>query len=595
MKLFHRCLSFLLAVFLIQLIIFAGFLYTLAESQAKVDEARHSVFVAQRITSLHRGMQEWMSTFLINFGTGRSPLNNQYWTRTKELVQEYDNIQTELKENRDDYQDICKAREGFDYLRSNVEQIGKSLRDGTFDLPALFRYKTEGARGFNAHLDDISNSLAHIHKRHSLDTNKLNELERDRQNKFALLGFGMVLLITTAMSIIVLGFSHGVSRRIGILYDNFLRFGKDEPLNPEQEGGDEICHLDQAFRVLARDLQERTAKDRAVFAHMPSGLISCDETGRIESVNPMALSMLGRTSDDSVTANISELLETRGLTRSGNIEPIPENGSYRLVRGDGLNLPVDLTISTFYLNGEKKYLVALVDVSAREEVERMKQEFLSMVSHDLQTPLTSIGVCLDMLRSYLPENNAEPGFKYLHIAQGESARLIRLTRDILDLAKAESGQVVLHREVASTEAIVEQSIGAVIYLAERKGIEISDISIGVDIDCDPDKVSQILVNFLSNAIKYSPANTKIRIVTELIGDSLIFSVIDQGRGIPEESIGHVFDRFKQVYDKDSSVGTGLGLAICKILAEAHGGTVGVESVEAQGSKFWLSLPVMNSS
>ncbi|MBX9669075.1 MAG: hypothetical protein K2X93_15730 [Candidatus Obscuribacterales bacterium] len=595
MKLLHRCIAFLVAVFVFQSAIFLVVLKEFSESQAKVDEARHSVVISQKVVALQRGIQDWMSNFVLSIGTGKSPVDDEYLKKTKTLIDEFESIAGEVKKNSEDYKYIELSRKGFDYVRNEVETMGKSIHDGNYDLSVLYLFKNESTKGLRGHLHDTLEFLFHVTEHHSLKSDKLKELDRDREIKFLYLIGGMFFLNFTGLTIAVLGFNRTVSRRIEILIDNFLRFGKREPLNPPETGKDEITTLDESFRTLVQDLEDSTEKDRAMFAYMPSGLIACGENGRIESINPTALVMIGCENPQSLVANISDLLVAKDSSAQDTVrtDTIPKNGGYHLIRSDSGMLPVELTSSKFILKGEKKFLIALVDVSAREEIERMKQEFLSMVSHDLQTPLTSIGVCLEMLRLQIPEDVSETAQKYLHIAQGESARLIRLTRDILDLAKADTGQVVLHKQFTSTEAIVEQSIGAVIHLAEKKEIEIVESSQDRDINCDPDKISQILVNFLSNAIKYSDSHSQIRVVTEVANERCRFSVIDQGRGIPPTSIDHVFDRFKQVYDKDSKVGTGLGLAICKILAEAHAGSVGVESVEGQGSTFWLEIP-MNS-
>jgi two-component system, OmpR family, sensor histidine kinase VicK len=255
-------------------------------------------------------------------------------------------------------------------------------------------------------------------------------------------------------------------------------------------------------------------------------------------------------------------------------------------------LPVELTVSSFHLKEARMLLFGILDVSAKEEIERMKQEFISIVSHDLQTPLTSIKIGLTMLEEEQSGQLTDVSRKVLAMSGREADRLVRLTKDLLDLAKAESGSITILKQTVPAAAITEQAIGAVVASAAKKGISIVEDEVSSsELNADPDRICQIIVNFLSNAIKYSPEDTQIRVSSYTLDDCMRFAVTDQGRGIPPEKIGQVFDRFKQVYDSDSKKGTGLGLAICKLLAEAHGGSVSVESEIDKGSTFTLTVPI----
>ena len=179
---------------------------------------------------------------------------------------------------------------------------------------------------------------------------------------------------------------------------------------------------------------------------------------------------------------------------------------------------------------------------------------------------------------------------YVNIASDESDRLIRLTNDLLDIAKIESGHVVLEKRSVVCSEIAEKAIAAVKSLAEDKKISLELAPSPLKITADPDRTCQILVNFISNAIKYSETGKKIEVSVEP-GDTFAqINVVDQGRGIPSELASSIFDRFKQVHSTDAKEGAGLGLAICKLLAEAQGGAVGVETELGRGSKFWLRLP-----
>jgi len=169
--------------------------------------------------------------------------------------------------------------------------------------------------------------------------------------------------------------------------------------------------------------------------------------------------------------------------------------------------------------------------------------------------------------------------------------LIRLTGDLLDIARMESGNIVLEKRSIRCSDVIDQAMAAIRPLADAKGITLTTTPNDLTLTADADRVNQILINFLSNAVKYSDSNTSVEVLASESDAAVQFSVVDQGRGIPSDLVPSVFDRFKQVKNEDAKDGAGLGLAICKLLAEAHQGSVGVDTSLGMGSNFWLRLPI----
>jgi signal transduction histidine kinase len=243
----------------------------------------------------------------------------------------------------------------------------------------------------------------------------------------------------------------------------------------------------------------------------------------------------------------------------------------------------------------KDMAVALEKAEAeRKEMERMKQEFVSMISHDLRTPLTSIQVFVNMLSKGLMGQVPEPVTKKAQMADRNATRLIGLINDLLDIDKMESGQLELSLEETSLPAIIERSVESVRGFAEKEGILIEWRGCEpITVNADGDRIVQVMVNLLGNAVKFSPKDASVRIAVEKQGAEARVAVIDKGRGVPEHLRTAIFERFKQVSTKDATEkkGTGLGLAICKAIVEQHGGVIGCDSVEGQGSTFWFKLPI----
>lgn len=228
------------------------------------------------------------------------------------------------------------------------------------------------------------------------------------------------------------------------------------------------------------------------------------------------------------------------------------------------------------------------------EVEKLKHEFVTMISHDLRAPLTSLQFTLGLLKdgTYGQINN--DGSQKIQKAEGSVRRLVHLINDLLDLEKMGSGTMKLEIEEFFIDELFSDSIAGVSGMAESKGISLETQSIpDMIVEGDRKRLIQVFVNLLSNAVKFSPPGSKILLSAEEEGSGFLkLSVRDEGPGIPEEFQSVVFERFKQVENGCEPVmkSTGLGLAIAKSITELHSGIIGVNSNDGKGSTFWVRLP-----
>jgi len=181
-------------------------------------------------------------------------------------------------------------------------------------------------------------------------------------------------------------------------------------------------------------------------------------------------------------------------------------------------------------------------------------------------------------------------------AQKESARLMKLVSDLLDVARMEAGKFEIVRERTDFKRITDRAIRSVLPLSDQRNITIEDATGSVELEADEDRLIQVMVNLLSNAIKFSPAGSTISIHAPTTRKELEVKVKDQGRGIPAQHLEAIFERFWQVEATDARQrqGTGLGLAICKTIIEGHDGCIGAESIVGEGSTFWFRLPLDTS-
>ncbi len=227
------------------------------------------------------------------------------------------------------------------------------------------------------------------------------------------------------------------------------------------------------------------------------------------------------------------------------------------------------------------------------EATRLKQQVVAMISHDLRTPLTSLQMLLSLFsQGYY---DAGPIIKERSLsAELDIARLVALINDLIEIDKFESGAIKLKLELTPLAKVFDVGRNSVSTLASESSVTIRIDDTALEILADQDRLTRVIVNLLSNAIKFSPPSGQVEIAAVKQGDETVMvRVRDQGRGVPQEKMASIFDRFSQVEqdDEDKKGGSGLGLTICKQIVEAHGGTIGVESNVGEGSTFWFKLPL----
>jgi len=233
------------------------------------------------------------------------------------------------------------------------------------------------------------------------------------------------------------------------------------------------------------------------------------------------------------------------------------------------------------------------DISARKDAEKRVSEFYSVISHELRTPLTSINSALSVIADGSAGKTNAQVMRMVEIALENSERLVRLISDILDWKKIESGKFKLNKTYACPEAILDRLITSVQPLSNSARVQLlKEVQTNSEVYLDVDRTLQILTNLVDNAIKFSPADNIVTIRVELRNaDTVRFSVVDKGPGIPKDQITKLFKVFQQLDSSDSrrTGGTGLGLSISRSLVELHGGQIGVESGIGKGSMFWFEI------
>jgi PAS domain S-box-containing protein len=239
-------------------------------------------------------------------------------------------------------------------------------------------------------------------------------------------------------------------------------------------------------------------------------------------------------------------------------------------------------------------------VEARRKVEdlsRLKDEFLSIASHELRTPVTSIKGYTQLAKMLIKEGDLNTSEEYLDIALDQIDRMSRLILELLDVSRIETGRLEIRREAIAWSHFVRDVVHRHHTAVSDRRFHVSVPDDGRIVSGDRDRLEQVLGNLLENAVKYSPDGSDITVTVDNRGDSFVTAVCDRGIGIPADELGQVFERFHRGRQVSSTNygGLGLGLYITKQIVERHGGSIWVESKEGQGTTFYFSLPVADQS
>ena len=238
-------------------------------------------------------------------------------------------------------------------------------------------------------------------------------------------------------------------------------------------------------------------------------------------------------------------------------------------------------------------LFAYHDLSWEKTIDQMKSEFISVASHELRTPMTSIKGSVDLILGGCAGDVGPEAKELLDVAHAACERMIRLINNILDLSKIEAGQMQLRKEVLDLSDVVERALRSMNALAKQAEITLKfQPAEGLpQVEVDRDRMEQVITNLVSNAIKFSPANGEVAIHLAAENGWVRCSVTDQGCGIEEKDLSRIFGKFQQAGLPQRGAGTGLGLAITNALVTEHKGKIWVESQVGVGSCFVFCVPV----
>jgi two-component system, OmpR family, sensor histidine kinase VicK len=445
-------------------------------------------------------------------------------------------------------------------------------------------------------IDNSAQTIGAIYLEASIES-IFNQIQRI--NKILTTGTIIALIITALLGVFL---ARTITRPMADMRKQALVMARgDFSRQVQLYGDDEIGQLAMTFNNLTKKLQEATAiteserrKLRSVLTYMTDGVIATDRDGAIILMNDRAEEMLNISRQNALGTPLLELLR---LNTTYTWEELYEEYESMLLdfSTDDLHYVLRANFSTIQKDdGPVNGLICVLhDVTEQEQIDNERREFVFNVSHELRTPLTTMRSYLEALAdgAWQDENIAP---RFLEVTQNETERMIRLVTDLLQLSKMDSKDHRFDFRQFDLVRFLNDIIDR-FEMLEKENIELSrslpDRVIPVQIDTD--KMTQVLDNIISNAMKYSPEGGTISFSVSIIGRKVKVSISDEGVGIPKNNVSKIFDRFFRV-DRARSRdigGTGLGLAIAKEIILAHGGDIWAESEWGQGTTIHFTLPL----
>jgi NtrC-family two-component system sensor histidine kinase KinB len=376
---------------------------------------------------------------------------------------------------------------------------------------------------------------------------------------------------------------------------------------------DELGHLAEEFNSMTQKLKgfhdlnieqiiAEKQKSEAVIRSIDDGIILVDAEFRVTGMNPMSRRILDIPSDGPQNRHFLEVVKSELLfhyiqqsMESGKPPSIEEKENVFTVERNGTRYHYQFSITP--VRGKKGVLIGVVlllrDVTRLAELDRLKSEFVMTASHELRTPLTSIGMSIDLLLEGAMKKLNEKEQQLLSAAHEDLQRLKVFVSNLLDLSKIEAGKMEMEFSSLPIRVLFEKAATVFKTQAEEKGVSLS-FNVPEElpnVKADDNKITWVLTNLISNALRYTHSGGNVRLSAESLGPYVQISVSDNGPGIPYEYQSKIFDKFVQVKSDKAVGGSGLGLAICKEIVRAHGGTIWVDSVPGAGSTFTFTLPI----
>lgn len=521
--------------------------------------------------------------------------------RSEEAGERLDKSLATIQKSEGELKELLRNDEKKQYLVSNAIEDSKKARRFLSEIRSGASTHYGGnldPRIFHKQAFTYMNTLVENYRLlndYAIDLQKNATADKSREWVVTTMIAGIIVNICIAVGLGYV-FSTYIAGRISVVTHNALLLGSGKPLNVPLKGDDEVAQLDTTFHGMAEALAEANSKQLALLDNAADVLCSLDEHLVLLRVSASCERVWGYVPEEVTGLRLVQILEKESAAKTTRQAEehikAKSQGAFdaRVVRKDGRI--IDVVISSFWSTSERALFCVVRDVTREREFERIKQKLMDTVAHDLRSPIASIRAVLESLALGVMGKLSDNAVKRVRGAEGSADRLLRLINDLLDYDKYESGQFTLNLQSHSIQEIAYSSIVSIESLIEAKHLATNVEGTDFAVNVDADRLTQAMVNILSNAVKFSPDGGTIKIITRQKNNYVLVEIADQGPGIPDDYKSHVFERFKQVESEaHKHKGTGLGLPIAKQVVEAHEGQIGVRDNDGGGTIFWFTVPM----
>ncbi|HEY9678241.1 MAG TPA: ATP-binding protein [Drouetiella sp.] len=595
LSLWHKLLLLVLVPLAFEFIFVASLALTLNYAEERADSYARSKEISlnfnSSLTGLFMNCFKLLSTFSV--GEGDPVQDTDSAIESIKLSRE---ILVDSSKTRTETADVISALPRmFDKLSSILEEAKRLFEDPSKPYGKQLRFMRRAVLPVLVEIRDAGERV--MEREDQLMVQQPFELERIRSVIFGIMGFGIFFSIVLSILAARIFFDN-VLKRLERVEENAQLLAIRAPFKVEHTDYDEIAELDSALEEANSVLNETRKKELAILDVATDVICSLDKRFRITACGAASLPSWGFESDDLLGQSLLSLhaKDSESALRAA-FDTLIQSGAdtqcdARLICKDGSIKDILWKVS--FVKATQSFYCVAHDVSERRAAERMKQRFISIASHDLRTPLSSISAILTILTSGGKGELPERAGQVLNKADASLARLMDLIRDLLDLEKLEAGKVVMSLQAISALDVCADSCDSLEYLGKSMGVKIVRPNNDALLLADDRSLIRVVINLLSNAIKFSPRGTSVTVAIQPLPNNMTeISVTDQGPGIPLEDQQMIFEKFSQSKTATTATtvkGTGLGLAISKLIAEAHGGCIGVRSEEGKGSQFFIQIP-----
>lgn len=579
MLVYHKSLLLVIVPFITQLLFMAALFWALRDGEAMIDEPLQRTRVAHAtrmlVSRAHKDFAKNCETFVGDERSSMPPKQGE----TQILLDDVRGILG--RENEREMQSLDRewqltesfGRAVADFLTR--ENLSKKEKRGLFCLAEL---------RLNA-LAKACHSVNQVMENRVLLHGGLSV--KNRFDRVILPGISLCVLVALVLAVFL---NNDLGRSIKRLCDNCRRIGDGEELLPPMNGQDELAELDRTLHQTAIALRGSLAREQAVLDNATNAILTVDTNFQIVSSNPAWQTQFGavsaRAGNDLLALLEKEKVEI--FRQSLESLPLKDNQSTTLEMPltDSDSRRIELLWSLSWDRKRNLYYCVAHDITEQKEVEARRQEFVAMLTHDLRSPLTSVGVAIELCLS--SEKSLAPELANSLKSEKDSVRsVVKKINSLLDLERLESGHIDLDCVAIDVNFLFDELIQKM-QLPNLK-IEKS-VSTQQSLYADPDRIWEVLSNILRNAIEHSAPGKRIVLSARSAGDWIEIGVQDEGPGVSKEQLGEIFDRYKTLSSAERSDGqSGFGLLLSKAVVDAHGGEIGIESSSESGTTVWIRL------